>query len=237
MFLIGKNILGIIPARAGSKGLKGKNMLCLGGESLIARAVREAKRSKILTRVVFTSDDKKMMNEAKMSGAEVLFERPAKLADDYTSSWSVVIHAVNWLEKNEKWKPDYICLLQPTTPFRTGEHIDIAFDTMFNNNSNSFISVKPTEYPPHWMFTIDENDRPKRLFPEGKKIKRRQDAPVVFQPNGLIYIIQRELLSTDLSLPLTDTSVMKMDHNVSINIDTSAQYEEAKLIFKNKKLY
>ncbi len=228
------NILGVIPARAGSKGLKKKNMLSLGGETLIARTVREAKRSRTLTRVVFTSDDYKMMNEAKESGAEVLFKRPAELADDFTSSWSVVMHAVNWLEDKENWRPDYICLLQPTTPFRTGKHIDEAFNRMFDTKSKSCISVKETDYPPHWMFTIDGDDKPVRLFQEGKKIKRRQDAPIAFQPNGLIYIISRDLLTSDLSLPLKETSVMKMGYNESINIDTSTQYEQAKFILKNR---
>ena len=226
-------VLGVIPARAGSKVLKRKSLLPLGGLSLIARATKEAKKSKYLDRVIFSSDDVEMMNEAEINGGEVLFSRPQRLADDYTSSWAVVLHAVDWLEKNEKWVPDYICLLQPTTPFRTSQHIDEAFAKMLNEKKTSCISAKEVDYPPHWMFTMDEDNKPSRFFPNGKNIKRRQDAPLALQPNGLIYIIKRNLLSADLSLPLNSTAIMKMDPEISINIDTAIQYGYAKFIFEN----
>ena len=207
----------------------------MGGKSLIEFTVSGALQSQHVTRTVFTSDDDEMMQEAKRCGAEVLFRRPDDLASDTASSWSVVEHAVNWLEKNENWVPDFIVLLQPTTPLRNAKHIDEGIDKMLLEGKSSCISVREVDYPPQWMFYIDTTGEPKKLFQETQTITRRQDAPLVWQPNGLIYIVKREKLKQDLKLPQKDTCFYKMGFEDSVNIDNLWQYELAKIFFKRIK--
>lgn len=223
--------LAIIPARGGSKGVPRKNLLKLGEKTLLALAIAGAKSSNYITRVICSTDDEEMMEEAKRSGAEVLFKRPAELATDTASSWSVVQHAIKWLEENEDWSPEYIVLLQPTTPFRKGDHIDEAITQMFFENKKSCLSVREVDYPPHWMFFINDNGQGKRLFSEGVNITRRQDAPVAWQPNGLMYVINRQELFSNPTLPKSDTCFYKMSWDVSINIDCEWQYELAKVMW------
>lgn len=227
-------ILAIIPARGGSKGIPKKSLLELGGKSLIEHAVSGSLKSKYVTRTLFTSDDEEMMCTAKGCGAEVLFRRPDYLASDTATSWSVVKHAVDWLEKNENWIPDFIILLQPTTPFRNEKHIDQSIELMLKNKVTSCISVKEVDYPPQWTFWEGANGSVERLFPEGKSITRRQDARVAWQPNGLIYILTRELLFTDPILPKYDTTLYKMDWEDSINIDNWWQYQISELLYEKR---
>ena len=225
-------ILAVIPARAGSKGLPHKNLLQINGITLLGHAINNALNSKYLSRIICSADSDELMYEAHKQGAEVLFKRPAELATDTASSWSVVEHTVKWLEENEGWSPDFIVLLQPTTPFRKGEHIDQALDQMFKENKKNCLSVREVDYPPHWMFYINERGQGERLFSEGAHITRRQDAPSVWQPNGLIYVVDRQELFSKPKLPNAETCFYKMPWENSINIDCSWQYELAKIIYQ-----
>ena len=228
-------VLSVVLARGGSKGIPRKSLLEIGDKSLIGYAIDEAVKSNTISRVVFSSDDLEMQQEAKKHGAEVLFTRPDELAEDTAGSWSVVQHAVKWLEENKNYSCDYVILLQPSTPFRTASHIDTAFSLMLKENNNSCISVREVDYPPHWMFWIDKNNVANRLFPEGENIKRRQDAPVAWQPNGAIYIISSKMLFDKPTLPNKNTTLYRMDWNSSINIDNMSQYEFAKVVQKKSK--
>lgn len=229
-----KKILGVVPARSGSKGLPGKNLLQIGGISLLGHAVKNAVASQRLSRVICSADHNALIEEAENYGAEVLFKRPAELATDTASSWSVVQHAVNWLEVHESWSPDFIVLLQPTTPFRKSAHIDAALDQMFAQHKQSCISIREVDYPPHWMFYVHSDGTGERLFPDGATITRRQDAPVIWQPNGLIYVVSREMLFAAPVLPKEDSCFYQMPWELSINIDSAWQYELAKILWEKQ---
>ena len=223
-------VLGVVPARGGSKGVLRKNLLRLGGRTLLWHAVRSALNSRYITRTICSTEDPELAEEAKAAGAEVPFKRPAELASDTAASWAVVRHTVEWLEATG-WSPDYVVLLQPTTPFRTSTHVDAVVQLVTECHASSGLSIRPADYPPHWMFWRQANGGLTRLYAEGEAIKRRQDAPVAWQPNGLVYVIKRNLVSSDFSLPMPDTVAVPMEWEDSINIDDFWQYQIAELIW------
>src|SRR5436190_1074152 len=101
-----EKVIAIIPARGGSKGLPGKNIRKLAGKPLISWSIDAARKSGIFSRIIVSTDDPKIASISKMAGAELPFLRPANLALDNTPSWKVIIHALEWLEKNEGFQAD-----------------------------------------------------------------------------------------------------------------------------------
>lgn len=133
--------LAIIPARGGSKSIPHKNIYPLAGKPLIYYALQAVKKSRYVGRVIVSTDNKKIAATAKRYEAEVPFMRPAELALDTTPTILVVEHALKWLEENEKYKPEYILLVQPTEPFVKTEHIDKLFELVFYKKADSGITM------------------------------------------------------------------------------------------------
>lgn len=227
------NILGIIPARGGSKEIKRKNLLKIGNKSLIEIAVKSVKESKYLTRTIFSTDDEEMYKLGRKLNVEVPFKRPKKLGSDKASIFSVVKHAVEWLKKNENWDTDIIVLLQPTTPFRSAKHIDEVIKLLLRTKANSAITIKKPDYPPHWMLKLDGDKKLSSLIRNGNKFLRRQDTPNIYQPAGLVFAFTKKLLySLKTVLPSGDTRGFIVSEKEGINIDTWEQYEMAKLFYE-----
>ncbi|HEY1552727.1 MAG TPA: acylneuraminate cytidylyltransferase family protein, partial [Kofleriaceae bacterium] len=121
------NVLGLITARGGSKGIPGKNVALCGGKSLLAWTAEASLGAACVTRTVISTDDAQIAECAKCLGVDVPFLRPTELASDTATSIDVAIHAVSWLCEHERWSPDVLVLLQPTSPLRVSRHIDEAF--------------------------------------------------------------------------------------------------------------
>src|SRR3990170_965342 len=119
-------VLAVIPARGGSKSIPRKNIKPLGGKPLIGWTIDAALQSRMLSRVIVSTDDAEIAQAARECGAETPFLRPPELAQDDSSSISVVLHALQWLEEQEHFSPDYVLLLQPTSPFRNAHDIRAA---------------------------------------------------------------------------------------------------------------
>lgn len=227
------NILGVIPARGGSKEIKNKNLLKLGNKTLIELAIKSSNNSKLLSKLVFSSDSKKLIKEAKKFKIEIPFIRPKNLATDTASSFSVLKHVINFYEKKYKWIADIVVLLQPTTPFRTGEIIDRTIKVLVkNNNVDAAMTIRKPDYPPHWMI----NRKRKKLYSlikNGNKFLSRQKTPVVFQPAGSVYAIRRKFLfSIKNLLPMGNTYGVEVTRKESINIDSHIDYLVAKILSK-----
>lgn len=146
----GKKILAIIPARGGSKGILKKNIKPLKGKPLIAWTIEEAKKSKLLDKIIVSTDDEEIMNVAKKWGAEVPFLRPSELARDDTPGIAPVLHALEYFSDYE-----YVVVLQPTSPLRLAEDIDEAIYLCEKNKSNFCVSVTESKIIPDWMFRIN----------------------------------------------------------------------------------
>ena len=228
------NILGAIPARGGSKEIPRKNLLKLGDRTLLELAIDSAGESTLLTRSIVSTEDDELAEVARAAGAEVPFERPAELATDDAATLPVIRHAVAWLEDNEGWRADIVVILQPNTPFRRGAHIDDTVRLLLDRNIGSAMTVRKTDYPPHWMLHMDDGGRLTRLLEDGGEFSRRQDTPPVYQPNGLVYALTYDKLMAGTALPDTDTHGVLMDEADSVNIDTWAQYQLARALWEER---
>ncbi|MDP2676847.1 MAG: acylneuraminate cytidylyltransferase family protein [bacterium] len=130
-------IIGIIPARGGSKSIPHKNIVDLGGKPLIAHTIEMAKKSKLLDAFIVSTDDEKIAEVARKYGADVPFLRPKELAEDKTPDLPVFQHAMTWLKENRGWNPEILVHLRPTTPFKTAEDIDGLLSHMIQGKYDS----------------------------------------------------------------------------------------------------
>ena len=224
-------ILGLIPARGGSKGIPGKNIKPLAGKPLLQYTIEAAKRSILLSRIVLSSDDEEIITTSKRLGLEVPFQRPAELAGDSTGSLAVIQHALKYfIEQGENFEA--VCLLQPTSPFRRLGLIDEAIEKFTSRKFDSLVSVRevPTDYNPHWTFEA-ENGSLKIATGEKEIITRRQDLPKAYHRDGAIYLTRTEVLMEQNSLYGKNIGFIDTTGDPYVNIDTREDLEEAERIY------
>lgn len=221
-------ILGLIPARGGSKEIPLKNQKELGGKPLLQYTIEAALGSKLLDNVIFSSEDATLIDLARRMGAEVSFVRPAHLASDTASSIAVVEHALEALAAMGR-NYDAICLLQVTNPFRTSQFIDNAILKFKEAGTDSLVSVLkvPHEFNPHWIYEVSEKNTLKLSTGENEIIKRRQDLPVAYYRDGSIYITKSDIVTSQHSLYGKEISYIESDPERHVNIDTIQDWERA----------
>jgi CMP-N,N'-diacetyllegionaminic acid synthase len=224
-------ILGIIPARGGSKGVPRKNIKLLNGKPLLQYTTEIALESQYLTDVILSSEDKQIITVAESLGIQVPFIRPSALADDQAPTIDVIIHALQWYG-NQAIFFDAVCLLQVTSPFRTVEFLDKAITKFMNSGCDSLVSVQkvPHEYNPHWTFEVNLEGNLKIATGEDQIISRRQELPDAYHRDGSIYITKTEVLLQQHSLYGKSTSFIESSPEFHVNIDTLADWEKAEQI-------
>jgi len=226
-------ILGIIPARGGSKSIPHKNIKKIAGCPLLVYTCTAAKKSKCLSRVILSTDDGKIAEVGKKCGVEVPFMRPKLLAVDNTPTLPVILHALEFLRKKENYKPDIVILLQPTSPLRTAKHIDEAVDLLIKEKADSVVSVieVPHQFNPVSVMVIKKG----RLKPymKGLAILRRQDKPKVFARNGpAILAVRASILLKKKSLYGSNVRPYLMQPEDSIDIDNVFDLKIAQYLLK-----
>jgi CMP-N-acetylneuraminic acid synthetase len=224
-------ILGIIPARGGSKGVPRKNIKLLGGKPLIEYTSEIALKSKLLTKVVLSSDDDEIIEVAKSIGIEVPFKRPSNLAGDSTPTLPVIQHALDFFKSNGE-EFDAVCLLQTTSPFRTVKFLDQALEKFITSNTDSLISVQevPHEYNPHWTFKTNKEGNLEIATGEKEIISRRQDLPNSYHRDGSIYITDTNIIEKENSLFGSIISYIVSPKETYVNIDTLDDWAKAEFI-------
>ena len=210
----GLSVLGIIPARGGSKGIPGKNIRNLAGKPLIAWTIEEASKSRYLDRVILSSEDDGIIQVARRWGCEVPFVRPAELSSDDTPGVEPVLHAIRTLPGYH-----YVVLLQPTSPLRTVADIDGCIELCARSRANSCVSVCEPDKSPFWMFTIDADGMMHKLL-EMDFASRRQDLPEVFVLNGAVYVAPSAVLLEHGTFLAHKTISYVMSKENSVDIDT-----------------
>ncbi|MEE8423934.1 MAG: acylneuraminate cytidylyltransferase family protein, partial [Thermodesulfobacteriota bacterium] len=184
-----RKIIGIIPARGGSKGLPRKNVLPLLGKPLIAWTIEKAISSNLLDRVIVSTDDEEIAGISKEHGADVPFSRPKELAQDKTSMMDVVFHTIDYFN-SKKVSFDYIALLEPTSPLRKEDDIDRAIKELIDNEieADSLVSLGEVhmEHPSIVKRVSGRYVEPYETVSEN--VYRRQDLEKVFFPYGVIYL-------------------------------------------------
>ena len=215
-----REVLALIPARGGSKGLPGKNILQMGGRPLLAWSVDAARGSRCIDRVVLSSEDEVIMAAARACGCEVPFRRPAALASDTAPSIDVVLHALDTLPGY-----DVVVLLQPTSPLRTASDIDAACERFATSGAPACVSVSRVEQSPYWMYHLGENHALLPIVEAPSEVTRRQDLPDVYTLNGAIYIADAAWLRQTRTFLTRDTVGHVMPVERSLDIDTAADFE------------
>jgi CMP-N,N'-diacetyllegionaminic acid synthase len=227
-------ILGLIPARGGSKGIPRKNIRLLGGKPLLQYTAEAALASAKLSRVVLTTEDEEIAEVGRRLGVEVPFLRPAGLALDHTPSLPVVQHAVRTLEA-EGDAFDAICLLQPTTPMRSAVDIDACIELFERSRPDAVISVLevPAEYNPHWVYFQKADGSLHLSTGDETIIPRRQELPAAYHRNGAVFVTRRETLMEKNSLYGDRLIGYPMDPARSVNIDTEKDWERARRLLES----
>jgi CMP-N-acetylneuraminic acid synthetase len=213
-------ILGIIPARGGSKGIPRKNIRPLAGYPLLYYTVETAFRSGVIDRLILSTDCEEIAELAHELGVEVPFIRPLELAQDDTPMLPVLQHAVRKIEE-DGWHAEIVVLLQPTAPLRQPKHIISAISLLRSTGCDSVVSVVeiPKHYSPYYAMKIAEG-RLMSFLPEGRVIARRQDVPPVYSRDGTVYVMWREVLMGQDSLYGSDCRPLVLPSEESINLDT-----------------
>lgn len=222
-------ILGLIPARGGSKGVPKKNIKLLGKLPLIQYTINSAKESVFLTEIVISTDDEEIAIAAEVAGYKPPFTRPAEFAQDTSTSLEVVQHAIAFFESQQIFF-DAVCLLQPTNPFREKGSIDIAIQKFIASGADCLVSVLPIphEYNPHWAF--EEKGGLLRIATgEETIIPRRQELPKTFHRDGSIYISKTAVLKKG-SFYGKSIAYIESNPEFHVNIDTMEDWENAERI-------
>ena len=231
-------VLGTICARAGSKGLKNKNLINLNGIPLICHSINHALKSKIFNDIVVSTDSSKIEKIALKKGIKSVGKRPNYLSNDSSSKIDVIRHAVTKYEKLQKQKVDIIIDLDVTSPLRNVGDILKAFLIFKSKNSSNLITLCESKKNPYFnMVEINQNkiSLVKKTYPN---VHSRQKAPKVYEMNASIYIWKKSCLFSNLPLFNKNTSYYEMPFKRSIDIDSKLDFELVKFFLKkNTKKY
>jgi CMP-N,N'-diacetyllegionaminic acid synthase len=232
----GGSAIGLVTARGGSKGLPGKNLTTLGGKPLIAWTLEAARKARSLDRVIVSTDDPKIAETARQFGGEVPFLRPPELARDDSPHVDVVLHALSWLDEHEDDRPDYVVLLQPTSPFRTAEDIDAAVALAVGKRADAVVSVCEAHDHPYLTRKLSAGGTLEEFFPCPIKYARRQDLPPAYALNGAIYVSRRESFFASRNLCPSGALAHLMPNERSLEIDTPWELRIANLIMSDRSI-
>jgi CMP-N,N'-diacetyllegionaminic acid synthase len=221
-------VLGVIPARGGSKGIARKNELPLAGRTLIERAADVARASKVIARTVLTTDSAAIAEIGRRAGIEVVM-RPPDLALDDTPMQAVVEHVIQEIERSG-WEFDAVALLQPTQPLRRPDHISEAVRILSDTDASSVVGVVaiPAHFSPQYAMRL-EGDRLVPYEPDGAGVTRRQDAAAAYSRDGTIYLVRRETINGG-SLYGANCRPLLIPADESVNLDSPADWERAEAL-------
>ena len=227
------SIIGIIPARAGSKRLPGKNTKSLSGKPLVQWTFDAAHDSTYLDRLIVSTDDPVVMEIGLRSRIEII-ERPCKLAGDTATSYDVVKHVLDSIPDHSTIEA--VVLLQPTSPLRTSRDIDGAIDLFREKKANAIVSVCPVEHSPLWMNTLPEDNSMRDFLRPEIINKSSQELPMYYRLNGAIYVIGlNSFLNEHSFLPKDRAFAFIMPIDRSIDIDTEIDFRLAELLLDPNK--
>lgn len=222
--------IAIITARSGSKGLKDKNIKLMNGKPLLAYSIHAARESGLFDEIMVSTDSQKYADIAVEYGASVPFLRSTENSSDNASSWDTVLEVIRRYRDIDR-RFDTVCLLQPTSPLRTGEDIVGAYKVFQEKNVNAVTSVCEVDHSPLWTMTLDE-DMMLTEFRKRKTDAPRQKLDTYYRINGAIYI--RQIQYTDDIIVLEDDRERAyiMDKRKSVDIDGQLDFELAECLLK-----
>jgi CMP-N,N'-diacetyllegionaminic acid synthase len=229
-----KSVLAIIPARGGSKGIPLKNLEKIQGISLVGRAGQVANKVNEIDRIIISSDNKKIISEAKKYKVDAPFLRPKNLSGNRISDLKVLTHALNKIEKLDNITYDVIVMLQPTSPFRKAEHIKKAILMLVDDNCDSVWTLSKTDSKSHPLKQLTVINKNIEYYDyKGSKIIARQELSELYHRNGVAYVINRECLINQKSIKGRNSQALIIKE-FNISIDTEFDLELSRYLFNKK---
>jgi CMP-N,N'-diacetyllegionaminic acid synthase len=229
-----KEVLALIPARSGSKGLPNKNIRPLLGHPLIAYSIKAALGSPTITRTIVSTDSEQIALEAKKYGAEVPFIRPKKYATDHSTDFEVFKHALDLLKHREEYNPDLIIQLRPTSPVRFPEYIEESIDLLMNSTADSLRTITLAPVTPYKMWILGE-DRSIQPLLNSRGIKEpynqpRQKLPPIYWQTGTLDVIKTDTIAKKKSMSGRDILSLIIPNHFAIDIDDYDSFQQAECI-------
>jgi CMP-N,N'-diacetyllegionaminic acid synthase len=230
-------VLGIIPARGGSRRIPRKNIRLLAGKPLIAYTIEAALHSTSIERLVVSTDDKKIAQVARKWGVEVPFLRPADLAKDDTPDQPVFLHALEWLKDNDDYEPEIVVNLRPTTPFKTPQIIDRVVQRIIDTDVDVVRTMTLVEgvHHPYWMYRLSE-DGSAELFSSDIKLSKyyqRQLLPPVYRINGVVDAMKTPIIYKKSFFDDQNMKGVIISEKESMDVDTEFDFMLCECILKS----
>jgi len=217
------SVLGVVPARGGSKRVPRKNLAEVAGKPMVARAVEQAESADALDEVVVSTDDDEIRRVSREHGGYAPFERPEELATDTASSADVLDHALSWYETERDETFDVVAMIQVTTPLRTPADVDGALERLRETDADSVATVTKYHTPPVWA-VYEADDRLRQFFDgdylwTDDEVPRSQDLPTLYYPNGAVFAARVEAFRRADGFYTDHTVGYEMPPERSIDVD------------------
>ena len=228
------HVLGLLPARGGSKGIKGKNLRPLLGKPLLSWAARSLVNANGIAQKICCTDDINIAEQARYCGLEVPWLRSSFLAKDETLVVEVVLHALQRLSEIKREKYTHVVLVQATSPTVTSEDIETALSIAVNNNADTVISGYDVgEKHPARMFKIDKSNSVEWIWGVDGVMVRRQALSPIYIRTGLVYVFKAEIVLSRRSLYGDKVMAYIVPEDRAVNIDTEKDFDIAENALRN----
>jgi N-acylneuraminate cytidylyltransferase/CMP-N,N'-diacetyllegionaminic acid synthase len=225
----------VIPARGGSKGVPRKNIKPLAGKPLIAYTIEQSLQSEYIDRTIVSTEDKEIADISRKYGAEVPFMRPDVLAGDQVATVDVLLHAIKWLEEEDKYNFEILVLLHTTTPLRTVIDIDACIDLLVSSEAGNVFSVTEAHRNPYFNIVEADNNGIATLAKKGD-FTTRQSAPKVYDMNSSIYVWWKDILKSEKKIFLKNSLIYIMPKERSLDIDDNLDFKIAEFLITDQSL-
>ncbi len=228
--IAGGRVLAVVPARGGSRGIPRKNLVRVGGQSLLEWTAEAARGSQVIDRIVLSSEDAEILAAGRAAGLDTPFVRPDALAQDDTPGVDPVLHALDALEMQGD-RYEWVVLLQPTSPLRSAADIDGAA-ALCAAGAPAAVSVVAADKSPWWMFRLAADARMEPLLDPATRPSRRQDAGPVYVLNGAVYVARVDWLRRTRSFLSDETAGLVMPRERSVDVDEPADLRVAQALLE-----
>ncbi|MDP2859014.1 MAG: acylneuraminate cytidylyltransferase family protein [Bacillota bacterium] len=229
------NVVALICARGGSKGIPGKNIRLLAGRPLLEWAVVQARSVPRVRRVVVSTDSREIAEMAVSFGADVPFLRPAELAEDNSPEWAVWQHALRALRDEEGAFPDALLVVPTTAPLRAVSDLERCLDEFGRGDADVVLTITHAHSNPYFnMVKVDEDGLLGRIFPLSEPVARRQDAPAVFDVTPVGYVARPEYVMSSSGIFEGRVRGVQVSAERALDIDTTLDLRVAELLMSHE---
>ena len=227
-------VLGLVPARGGSKRLPGKNLLPLAGRPLLEWTARAALAASTLDRVLLSTDSPEIATAGRACGLEVPFLRPAELAGDTVTDRPVLLHLLDWLRDTDGQDPELLVLLRPTTPFKTAELIDRAVQRLRESGADSLrtMTLAAGVHHPYWMYVDDGKGGMRSVMADSDPARhaRSQDLPPVWRLNGVVDVLRPAVIRAGERIYGERMAMLEVPEELAVDIDTELDFRICQML-------